>query len=123
MKQLRFPAMTTCRPPKPKLTDHRVAEAIARRIVAEVNLGDFYWEPEEIETRVWDVTREIMRVGRPESVFTRLYKQQPPVSCDGRRGGHPYGWDGIDEHCRHIADEIAEQELQAAVHWWRQRYR
>lgn len=122
MRQPRFPCMKSCRPPKPTFTSERVATAIARRLVAEVNLDEFYWEADEIEERILDVRDEIMRAGRPTTVFTRLWKRQPPVSCNGERGAHPYGWDGIDEHCRAIADGIAEEELQAAIKWWRERY-
>lgn len=116
-KQLRFPTLRSCRPPRPTIQSERVATAIARRIVAEVNLDDFYWEPEEISERIADVSDEIQRCGRPETVFSRLHKRQHLVSCSGE-----YGWEGIDEHCRAIADEIAAEELQAAIQWWRKRY-
>jgi len=122
MKQLRFPAIKFCRPPKPTITSERVAEAIAKRIVAEVNLDECYWEADELEERILDVCGEIMRAGRPATVFSRLYRRQPLVNDRGDRGGHPYGWEGIDEHCRAIAGEIAEEELHAAVQWWKKRY-
>jgi hypothetical protein len=96
--------------------------AIAKRIVEEVNLDEFYWEAHEIEDRILDVRDEIMRSGRPATVFSRLYDRQPPINDRGDKAGEPYGWDGIDEHCRHIADQIAEEELQAAVKWWRETY-
>lgn len=122
MKQLRFHAMRHLKPPIPTIRSEQVAKRIAERIVAEVNQDDFYWVPEEIEDRIWDVQREIMRCGKPATVFSRLYRQQPPVNCKGERGGHPYGWEGIDEHCREIADEIAEEELKSAVKEYKRRY-
>jgi hypothetical protein len=122
-KQLRFETMKSVRPPVPTIRTPDVAERIARRIIAEVNLDDFYWEPGEIEDRVYDVTQEIARCGRPANVFSRLYQRQPPFNDRGDRGGHPFGWEGIDEHCRHIADEIAEEELDAARKHYTERYR
>lgn len=103
------------RPDPPTIRTARVAHAIAARIVKAVNLDEFYWTFEELPERIADVEREIVRCGRPASVFERLHRQQPPVSDGGERGGHPYGWEGIDEHCYHIADEIAAEELEKAL--------
>lgn len=103
------------KPSPPTIRSRIVAERVAARLVAEVNVDDLYWEPEEIPTRLADVTREIMRYGRPETVFSRLYKQQHPIDDTGRRGGHPYGWEGIDEYCRAIAKGIADEETAKAV--------
>jgi predicted DNA-binding protein (UPF0278 family) len=100
----------------------RVAKAIAARIVAEVNLDDFYWTPEEVPERIEDVTKEIVRCGRPASVFYRLWKQQHPISDSGLRADDPYGWEGIDEHCRHIGNEIAREEVQKAVDQYERDY-
>lgn len=120
MKQTRFPTMRHLKPPRPTIRTQAVARRIAQRIVSEVNLDEFYWERHEIEDRVDDVTREIMRVGRPRTVFHRLYLQQPLF--DGQRGGDPYGWEGIEEHCESIADEIADEELRKAVEEYERRY-
>ena len=111
-KQICFPGL---KPPVPTMRTIRVVVAIARRIVEIVNLDDFYWESSEIPERITDVAAEIMRCGRPLSVFQRLHHQQPPISDSGERGGHPYGWDGIDDHCRAIADDIAREEVEKAV--------
>lgn len=92
-----------------------MAEAIAKRLVAEVNLDDFYWEPEEVPERISDVSDEIQRSGCPATVFSRLVKR-------GSKNWHEYRWEGIDEHCRQIADDIAAEELQQAILWWRKRY-
>lgn len=99
------------RPDPPTLRSRAVAEEIARRIVAEVNLDDFYWEKDELPDRIADVTEEIMGGGKVRTLFTRLHRKQPPYNDKGDLGGHPYGWEGIDEHCRHIADEIADGVL------------
>ena len=104
-----FPRM---KPPPPTIRNRSVAECIAGRLVAEVNPDYLYWEPEEIPTRITDVTHEIMRCGRPETVFSRLCKQQP-VDDDGC--GCPYGWEGIDQYCRGRAREIADEEVAKAV--------
>lgn len=95
------------KPSRPTIQTKRVAEAIATRIVKEVNLDDFYWTPSELPDRIEDVTQEIMRCGNPATVFTRLRKS--------RGATDPYGWEGINEHCRHIGDEIASEELQNAI--------
>ena len=120
--QLRLPIPKTIRPPKPTIRDPIVAERIARRIVAEVNLDEFYWKTAELSDRIWDVQQEIVRCGNVPTVFSRLYRKQPPVSDRGDRGGHPYGWEGIDEHCRCIADDIAVEEVAKAVATWNERY-
>ena len=103
------------KPPPPTIRNRLIAEHVAARLVAAVNIDYFYWEPEEIPTRLADVAYEIMRCGRPETVFSRLLKQQHPVDDTGRRGAHPYGWEGLDEHCRSIAGEIADEEIATAV--------
>ena len=88
------------KPPVPTMRTPRVARAIAQRIVKTVNDDDFYWEPEEVPERIADVTEEIVRCGRPATVFSRLDKRDTDANH--------YGWEDIDEHCRAIADEIAE---------------
>ena len=103
------------KPEPPTIRSRRVAERIAKRIVAEVNLDEFYWTTKEVSDRIADVANEIARCGRPATVFARLWKRQPPISCNGERGAHPYGWEGIDERCRAIADEIASEELKKAM--------
>ena len=103
------------KPPLPTIRSRSVAERVAARLVAEVNIDYFYWEPEEIPTRLADVTHEIMRCGRPETVFSRLYKQQLPIDDTGQRGGHPYGWEGIDEYCRVVAKGLADEETAKAA--------
>lgn len=120
--QLRFPSLRRVRPPRPTIRDERVALAIAKRIVTGVNPDNFHWDDCEIKDRIFDVQQEIMRCGRPATVFGRLRQRQPPVSCDGRRSAHPYGWEGIAEDCREIADEIAQQELATAVVHYIKRY-
>ena len=120
--QLRLPIPKSCRSPRPTIRDPLVAERIAKRIVAEVNLDEFYWTAAELPDRIWDVTQEIILAGNPRTVFSRLYRKQPPCSCSGERGGHPYGWEGIDEHCDVIADEIANDELFAARDEWHKRW-
>ena len=118
-KQQCFPGL---KPPRPTIRTERVARRIAERIVKEVNLDDFYWTLEELPERIEDVTREIVRKSTPATVFKRLYRQQQPISDKGERGAHPYGWEGIDEHCRHIAAEIATEELERAQAEWRRDY-
>lgn len=103
-----FPGM---RPKRPTMRTRRVAEAIARRIVEEVNIDDFYWTREELPDRIADVAEEIMRRGPVQSIFYRLWKGQPPFDSSGR----PYGWEGIDDHCNAIVHEIAHEELARAV--------
>lgn len=110
------------KPPRPTVQDEKVASRIAARIVEAVNLDEFYWTKEEVPDRIADVTQEIVLYGKPRGVFYRLWKKQPLADCSGRRGGHPYGWDGIDDHCRDIADEIAKEELERAVEEYRERY-
>ena len=120
MKQQRFAGMP--KPDPPTICTEDVALAIAKRLVSEVNLDDFYWSPEEINNRIWDVQQEIMRCGRPATVFSRLERRQPLASCSGERVTHPYGWEGIDEHCRCIGAEIAEEELRCALDEYASRY-
>ena len=120
LRQLRFPRMP--KPPRPMVRTEYVARAVAKRIVADVNLDEFYWSEEEVPERILDIQHEIMRVGRPATVFGRLYWQQPIINDAGERSGHPYGWEGIDAHCRAIASEIAAEELRKAVKYWEQRY-
>lgn len=114
--------MKNLRPPKPTVNDECVARRIAERIVAEVNLDDFYWTPDETPRLMDEMTGEIMRAGRPRTVVRRLYKNQPLVSDNGQRGGHPWGWEGIEEHCFAIADKIEAEEINAAVEHWQKRY-
>jgi len=114
MKQKRFPSMFELRPPRPTTRDKKVARRISERLVCEVNLDDFYWEPSEIEDRVLDVTAEIVLNGEPAKVFHRLAKKYT--------GADPYGWEGIDDHCRAIADEIEAEEVQKARREYAKRY-
>lgn len=120
MKQLLFPGMP--RPPRPTIRSETVALAVARRIIAEVNLDEFYWAENEIPDRIFDVQHEIMRCGRPATVFVRLERQQNLAGCTGERTTHPYGWNGIDERCRAMAPEIAKEELAAAIVDYESRY-
>lgn len=116
-KQLRLSIPKAIRPPKPTIRDQAVALKIAERIVSEVNLDDFYWTPDELPDRIWDVQHEIMRCGNVPTVFSRLHKAEGPDV-----GGGKYGWEGIDEHCRHIGQEIADEEHGKAIAKWRRRY-
>lgn len=122
MQQLRFNTMRQLRPPKPTAHDEGVALKIAERIVAEVNLDEFYWTVEEVPQRVDEMVEEIIKKGRPRTVVHRLWKNQPLVSDDGTRGSHPWGWEGIEEHCFAIADKIEAEEVKAAVDHWMKRY-
>ena len=106
-------------PPFPTIRHERIAKRIAERIVAAVNLDDFYWESGEIADRIYDIQQEIMLGTDPRGVIDALYWKQPPFNCLGQRGGHPYGWDGIHEHCEHIASDIASEELRDAVRAYR----
>lgn len=117
MRQLCF---TGLMPPKPTIRNRTVAERIARRITEAVNLDNFYWTPDEMADRVADVEEEIMRCVRPASVFDRLHRKSPPVSDrpGSERITHPYGWEGISEHCHAIADDIAAEELDTAIGEW-----
>ena len=115
--QLRLPIPRTIRPTRPSIRDEAVARRIAERIVREVNMDDFYWTPEELPERIWDTQQEIMRAGNVPTVFTRLHKAE---GADA--GGGKYGWEGIDEHCRHIGQEIADEEHDKAIAEWRSRY-
>ena len=119
MSQRCFPGL---KPKPPTIRTPRVARRIAERIVAAVNPDEFHWERDELPDRIEDVTREIIRVGHPATVFSRLYQQQPVYADTGRRGGHPYGWEGIAEHCRQIAQEIAEEALQDELEQYQRAY-
>jgi len=66
--------------------------------------------------------REIMRCGRPATVTGRLYRKQPLQDDNGEWVTHPWGWEGIDEHCRAIGDRIAKEELAKAMEKWEERY-
>jgi hypothetical protein len=105
------------RPPKPTSRDEAVSLRIATRIVQEVNLDEFYWTAEELPDRIWDVQQEIMRSGYAKTVFARLHKAEGPDV-----GGGKYGWEGIDEHCRAIGQDITWDELAKAVKAWKERY-
>lgn len=111
--QLRFPTMHGLKPPAPTICDERVALRVAERLVAAVNINYFYWPADEVEERITDVWREIVRVGRPATVFSRLDRQAP----DG-----PYGWEGTDEYCRKIAGGIAAEVLGAAKRRHKERH-
>lgn len=115
-KQLKLAIPKTIRPPKPSFRDERIALRIAERIVSEVNFDEFYWTESELPDRIWDVQQEIMRHGNVLTVLHRLHK------AENSAGGGKYGWEGIDEHCRVIAKEIIEEEVDMAVNEWRQRY-
>jgi len=122
-KQLTFPQTKSIVPPRPTIQSERVAYEIAREIVVEVNLDDVYWNADELDDRIFDVQQEIMARGNPASVFDRLYHKQPFRTDEKReRVTAPYGWEGIDEHCRWIADEIAERKLTEATKAWEKRY-
>ena len=116
-KQLRLPIPKSIRPPRPTIRDEAVALRIAERIVAEVNLDEFYWTAAELPDRIWDVQQEIMQCGRLATVFQRLHASEGPDV-----GGGKYGWEGIDEHCRNIADDIAVEEVAKAMKAWKERY-
>ena len=119
--QLKLPI--AIRPPRPTIRDGVVSLRIAERLVREVNLDEFYWTAAELSDRVWDVQQEIMRHGNVPTVFHRLYRKQPFSTCEQRgRVTHPYGWDGIDEQCRTVGDDIAFDELAKAVKAWKERY-
>lgn len=120
MTQLCFPNL---RPAPPTIRTPSVARRIAERIVAEVNLDEFYWPKETLPDRIADVAEEIQRCGRPATVFDRLHSAEPFLTDEKRERitGH-YGWHGIAEHCEHIADAIAAEELAAAVERHRSEY-
>jgi hypothetical protein len=109
------------RPLPPTIRSRSVAVKVAKRIVKEVNLDDFYWAPEELPDRIADIADEIMRAGNPATVITRLHEKQP-LPDGGIRAGHPYGWGGIDEHCRAIGDEIAAEVVREANTEYRRDY-
>ncbi len=100
------------RPPVPTVQTEAVALAIATRIVTEVNMDEFYWTKGEVPDCVLDVQDEIMRHGEPKTVFFRLWQ----------RGMSKYGWEGIEEHCEHIAGDIADEELKKARLKYAKRY-
>lgn len=117
MTQKCFPGL---KPIVPTIRTPSVARRIAERIVAAVNLDDFYWTPSEVPDRIEDVAAEIVRCGRPATVIDRLHRKSPWVSDERReRVTEPWGWDGINNHCRDIADGIAEEELDAAIERYR----
>ena len=123
MRQLILPQAKGIIPPRPTLQSERVAYKIAREIVIEVNLDEVYWTAEELDARIFDVQQEIITRGKPAFVFERLYHKQPFRTDEKReRVTAPYGWEGIDEHCQWIADEIAERKLAEAVESWNKRY-
>jgi len=86
-----FPQTRHVHPPKPTIRSEHVARLVAERIVCEVNVDEFYWTRDEVPDRIADVAKEIMRCGRPATVFGRLWRQQPPVNCRGDRGRHREG--------------------------------
>ncbi len=114
--QITFTGMP--RPKRPTIRDEAVALRIAERLVAAVNIDDFYWEADESPDRVLDVQQEIMRVGRVATVFHRLWKRR-----QGDYGSRPYDWEGLDEHCRTIADQIVDEELIVAISRYNIQYR
>jgi len=114
--QLRLPIPKTIRPPKPSIRDEAVSLRIAERIVREVNLDEFYWTAEELPDRIFDVQQEIMRCGNVPTVFTRLHK------AENQDGGGKYGWDGIEDHCRQIGQDLADEEHGKAITEWKRRY-
>lgn len=122
LKQLRFPGMKKLKPPRPTIRSEDVALAISKRIVSAVNPDDFHWEPSEIEDRIFDIQQEIMLAGYPATVIGRLWKKQRPCNDKGDRGGHPYGWDGLEQDCRAVAAEIAAEEQDKALTKWNARY-
>lgn len=107
-KQLCFRGL---KPTVPTLRTPSVARRIAERIVAEVNLDEFYWEADSLPDRIADVTEEIVAHGNPKTVMDRLRRKMP------------HGWDAIVEHCRAIAGDIAREEVEKAVEEYRQHYR
>lgn len=110
------------KPDPPTIHTASVAMRIAERIVKAVNLDDFYWCPEELPERIEDVATEIVRNGEPTTVFFRLHRKQAPISDSGEKSTSPYGWEGIDEHCRAIATAIATEELASAMQQYRRDY-
>ncbi len=121
MRQLTFPNMP--KPKRPSMKTESVALAIAKRIVAAVNIENFYWKPDEIEDRVFDVKQEIIRGGRPDGVFNRLYRRRTFTNTTGRQvHGNPYGWDGLHSHCVLIANEITHEEREKAIQRWSAHY-
>jgi len=111
-----------CHPQRPTIRTPHVAEKIARRIVAAVNTDEFYWAADEIEDRVWDIQQELVRRGRPRTVFLRLEHLQRLGAYSRDRVTRPYGWEGIDEHCRDIGDTIAATVLAKAITTWEREY-
>ena len=104
----KLPGFENVRPPKPDMRDERVALAIARRIVDEVNLDDFYWTADEKEDRAYELAVSIVAGGGRSAVFKRL--------------PHAWKWEGIEDHYHDIAEEIAREELAAAIKHWQERY-
>jgi len=110
------------KPKRPSMKTESVALAIAKRIVAEVNIENCYWPEETIEDRVYDVQQEIMRGGRPDGVFGRLWTRRTFSDTTGKVKGSPYCWEFLSQHCREIAPAIAQQERDKAVDVWKRRY-
>jgi len=123
VKQLTFPQTKKIIPPRPTIRSESVAYQIAKEIVETVNLDEVYWTADELNDRIFDVQHDIMENGNPADVFERLHRKSPFKTDEQReRVTAPYGWEGIDEHCRHIAGMIAEEKLVDAVDAWKERY-
>lgn len=95
MQQLTFKGMP--KPKRPSMKTESVALAIAKRIVAEVNFENFYWPEETVEDRIFDVQQEIMRGGRPDGVFGRLWSRKTYTDTTGKVKGSPYCWEHLSQ--------------------------
>lgn len=108
----RLPGFEDIRPPRPSRCDESVAVAIATRIVSEVNLDDFYWEPHQVSKKV-----DQMAVALMNGVFNgaKLIRHLHNKYGDWNR-------EGVAEHCDYCGPGIEKEEVEKAVAHWRERY-
>lgn len=108
----RLPGMGNIRPPRPLRSDEAVAVAIATRIVSEVNLDDFYWEPHQVPKKVDQMAVALMNgVFNGAKLIRHLHSK--------------YGdWclEGVAEHCDYCGPGIEKEEVAKAVTHWKERY-
>ena len=108
----RLPGFEAVRPPKPCRRHEEVAEKIARRIVAELNLDDFYWDGPQIKQHIDQMTLAIM-AGVPVGARLIIHLQRKHGDWD---------WEDVADHCAHCGPPIEREVVAEAVARWRERY-
>jgi hypothetical protein len=112
----RMPGFENIRPPEPTRRSENVAMRTAYRIVKQLNLDDFYWSPERIHDKVWEMKQALIEGVTLHRMIGHLCRKYNGWDIP------PEDFDGVDEHCCHIGTAIHVEETNKAIAEWKRTY-